>query len=524
MRNILFSKSCGRLPGILFILLSIFVSVKMSEANIVGTVGTRFTLTGSGLGTAKPDVYIEYEKRPGRVNKVHAKVETRTNSSVTCRWTRAISPGTYDMWVKTGKGASPVVAETFTVAAPVVDSVMPDTLSIAAEITLTGRFFTSKKPAVYIKDPVTLKRKNCRVLNSEMDPETGSSSLTCVMPKLGSGSYEVTLQTPVGNTSFTVPASPSGPSEPSEPSKGLDNWNLRDSGADSALQSVAYGNGTFVAVGSKYLGRGLGAPIFESIILTSQDGVKWVKKYSETGGGYFTAVAYADGKFVALKGDAIFTSYDGMSWTTVYSSPGNVNLYGVTYGNGIFVAVGAGNYYSQGRIGVVLTSSDGVSWTQRYAETTDNGVFDVAYGNGIFTVIGSNLALISQDGVDWTRSGFGFRADPRSVVFGDGGFVAVGHYVILTSIDGVVWTPRYSEATNNDLWAVTYGAGIFTAVGSGPDSVDGGRGVILTSSDGVTWVRKNSGEVDTLLGVTYGNGAFVAAGVNGTIIQSDLVE
>jgi hypothetical protein len=50
------------------------------------------------------------------------------------------------------------------------------------------------------------------------------------------------------------------------------------------------------------------------------------------------------------------------------------------------------------------------------------------------------------------------------------------------------------------------------AVGSG--------GTILTSPDGVKWTRRTSGTNNLLYGVTYGNGLFVAVGDRGTILTS----
>jgi hypothetical protein len=48
----------------------------------------------------------------------------------------------------------------------------------------------------------------------------------------------------------------------------------------------------------------------------------------------------------------------------------------------------------------------------------------------------------------------------------------------------------------------------------------GADGRILHSVDGVSWLNTDSGTVNDLLGVAYGNGKFVAVGANGTIIYS----
>ena len=71
---------------------------------------------------------------------------------------------------------------------------------------------------------------------------------------------------------------------------------------------------------------------------------------------------------------------------------------------------------------------------------------------------------------------------------------------------------RQRPGNDCSFYAVTYGGGMFVAVGN--------AGTFLTSPDGVNWTRRESGTGQPLFGVTYGNGTFVAVGYNGTIIQS----
>jgi hypothetical protein len=78
---------------------------------------------------------------------------------------------------------------------------------------------------------------------------------------------------------------------------------------------------------------------------------------------------------------------------------------------------------------------------------------------------------------------------------------------------GTTWTLRFPGF--NDLNGVTYGNGLFVAVGGSPDS-----STILTSPDGVTWTQRTSPTSNSLYGWTYGNGTFVAVGRWGTILTS----
>jgi hypothetical protein len=88
---------------------------------------------------------------------------------------------------------------------------------------------------------------------------------------------------------------------------------------------------------------------------------------------------------------------------------------------------------------------------------------------------------------------------------------------ILTSPDGTTWT-SYKTGTMGQLNSVTYGYGLFVAVGasqSGQTDHDYlGADYIATSPDGSTWTTQHSGTGSVLGGVAYGNGLFVAAGVN----------
>ncbi|MHB1042486.1 MAG: S-layer homology domain-containing protein [Eubacteriales bacterium] len=119
-----------------------------------------------------------------------------------------------------------------------------------------------------------------------------------------------------------------------------------------------------------------------------------------------------------------------------------------------------------------------------------------------------------------------------------------------------VWTAVSPPPTANNLKGVTYGNGIYIAIGSsgtilasssGTDNwvshnsgttdlngvacgVDdngntlfaavGNNGAILTSSDGSAWNSRTSGTAANLNGITYGGGQFVAVGDGGTILTS----
>ncbi len=77
-------------------------------------------------------------------------------------------------------------------------------------------------------------------------------------------------------------------------------------------------------------------------------------------------------------------------------------------------------------------------------------------------------------------------------------------------------TPSESTtATTNTLNCITYGNGLFVAVGN--------NGSVETSTDATNWVLQASGTTATLGRVAYGNGKFAAVGPNAVIASPDAV-
>mgnify|MGYP000385046333 CR=1 FL=1 len=88
-------------------------------------------------------------------------------------------------------------------------------------------------------------------------------------------------------------------------------------------------------------------------------------------------------------------------------------------------------------------------------------------------------------------------------------------FIILVPLDAhaagvATWTDR--SVGGNTLYGVAYGGGLFVAVG------DSGR--IWSSPDGITWTDQGLQGSNTLYGVAYGGGLFVAVGNNGQIFSS----
>jgi hypothetical protein len=274
------------------------------------------------------------------------------------------------------------------------------------------------------------------------------------------------------------------------------NWTLRPSGTTNALLAVAYGNHRFVALGLDF------SEIAISVVSTN--GVDWVPHELSVSNSAVVSLAFGDGQFVAVgAGDTIISSADGFEWAGRKSGTGT-DFNGIGYGNGEFVAVGPTRF---------LTSGDGTNWLQRQPGTAPNSYFfsAVAYGGGQFVAVGGDaaggrvgVAETSTDGVTWVLHYTGATNWLNLVAYGSGRFVAADSLGgILTSADGTNWIiAQVSSSLWNQWSAVAFGSGKFVAVG----------GSLATSVDGANWAVRQSvwmGGYGTAWELAYDRGRFI---------------
>jgi hypothetical protein len=115
----------------------------------------------------------------------------------------------------------------------------------------------------------------------------------------------------------------------------------------------------------------------------------------------------------------------------------------------------------------------------------------------------------------WTQrtSSFGTTNIMR-ITYGNGLYVAVGSSgKLATSPDGITWTQQTSSFGTTTIQGIAYGNGLWVAVGS--------SGKLATSSDGITWTQQTSSfETTTILDVAYGEGTYIAVGDSGKLATS----
>ena len=217
-----------------------------------------------------------------------------------------------------------------------------------------------------------------------------------------------------------------------------------------------------VTVGGVSL-NGVGLTNYDSSItqIVALGGITWTTSTSGFGATAIRSVTYGDGLYVAV-GDSgkLTTSPDGITWTTRTSGFGATAIRSVTYGDGLYVAVGDS--------GTMTTSPDGTTWTTRTSGFGTTLIFRVTYGDGLYVAVGSSGTMTtSTDGITWSTrtSGFGTTAI-YGVTYGDGLYVAVGGSgKMTTSTDGITWTTRTSGFGTTGINDVTYGNGLYVAGG-----------------------------------------------------------
>jgi len=174
-----------------------------------------------------------------------------------------------------------------------------------------------------------------------------------------------------------------------------------------------------------------------------------------------------------------------------------------------------GNYYNITAGGTYTVSL--AAGLYSYASTAPVTVGGVSLsGNGLENYASTITSIqAANDGATWTTrtSGFG-STSIRGVTYGDGLYVAVGESgKLTTSTDGTTWTTRTSGFGSTNILGVTYGDGLYVAVGL--------SGKLTTSPDGTTWTTRTSGFGTTnIYGVTYGDELYVAVGLSGKLTTS----
>ncbi|HEY1718864.1 MAG TPA: hypothetical protein VGH42_11325 [Verrucomicrobiae bacterium] len=286
-------------------------------------------------------------------------------------------------------------------------------------------------------------------------------------------------------------------------------WVQRASGITNNLNSVAWGNNRFVAAGG------------QGIILTSTNGKDWTLCNSGTTDSL--NVTFAGNKFMAFSSGSMVVSTNGVDWTAYVVFPSRTNIIAVAYGNGTFVMMADYSNPSMpgSSLNLALLSQDGINWTP---STTINASYaplnDMAFGSNLFCAVGQQgNVYTSPDAVNWITHNIGQSAINYTVAYLNGRFIVSSQAgSLVTSTNGSDWVINGGNlgVFTGGRWC--FGHNAFVAIGSLYDSF------YETSSDGVTVsIRSPNSVSETPLSVSsvaFGAGTFVAVGASGLIVQS----
>ena len=124
----------------------------------------------------------------------------------------------------------------------------------------------------------------------------------------------------------------------------------------------------------------------------SADGVAWVYASTNLGAGTH-AVAYGNGTFVAIGDGGAVTSTDGLSWSSPTAFAGAASLKSLLFAQGHFTVLAPDHVY---------TSNDGVAWVDHEAKNLNVGA--AVYGHGTYVALQGNTVWRSNDSITWTTT------------------------------------------------------------------------------------------------------------------------
>ncbi len=188
-----------------------------------------------------------------------------------------------------------------------------------------------------------------------------------------------------------------------------DNVSLHSFPTGNNLSETAFGNNTFVVVGSSPTGNNLSGITFGSntfvaagvtgkIVRSTDNGTSWNSATSPTANN-LNRVEFGNNTFVAVgdSGNIVRSTDTGASFDNVTSPTAN-SLSGVSFGNSTFVAVGSSG-------SIVKSTDNGVSWANA-TSPTGNNLLEAAFGNNTFVAVGSsgNIVRSADNGTSWVNT------------------------------------------------------------------------------------------------------------------------
>ena len=322
-----------------------------------------------------------------------------------------------------------------------------------------------------------------------------------------------------------------------------------------SIFAVSYCNGKFFTGGTSL------TPAPESKIAVSSNGTTgWNNYVSALGlGGTIQSITYGNGKYIAVGTPSLnalpgvprrltaSSSSDGESWTPLTIAPfyntdfsGSIEqnyntIFDIIYAENTFVAVGL---YSNAIVNPpvyeskIAYSGDGEYWVKAAGINEifgEGAIRSISYGAGKFVAVGDKgIMAYSEDGEEWhkvSNSTFASNNTIYDITFGSGKFLAVGGAgASAWSSNGTSWTAIPYTATGlltDPLMAVSCSDDGLFVIGTN-------NGLASYSKDLTNWTKVKNTNMDYgsygvgILDLAFGNGLFIAVGTYGQAAYWDL--
>jgi photosystem II stability/assembly factor-like uncharacterized protein len=250
------------------------------------------------------------------------------------------------------------------------------------------------------------------------------------------------------------------------------------------VNGIAFnGSNTFVAVANG-----------GNILKSTDRGNTWTTIPAPSNANLYS-VAYGNGTFIAVGASVILSSRDGITWSSATPNGLNVDLRSVNYSNFGFTAVGAsGNVWN--------STTNGASWTQKTknGNTYGSSTLFASIAKNNTNVIGGTTSLYS--GADLNNlnnySSVVAGTTVKGITYGDmfyaSGYNSAGENFIFRSVDAQKnWTKLPTTGLlNGGVYGMSYAGGTLIAVG---------QNTVAFSDDGIEW--KSLDLTNNIFGQSY---------------------
>jgi hypothetical protein len=292
----------------------------------------------------------------------------------------------------------------------------------------------------------------------EKRKEPNDDTITGKWKKAGNISFDIN-EIVFGNGKFVAVGDNSSGGKMATSADGITWTDVSSTTFTYGIEAIVYAEDKNMFVAGGILGK----------MWTSTNGSTWTP-VSDSKLDSIDVIAYGGGMFVAGGGGntagKMAFSTDGSTWTLITNHPfvgiGNDVVNAIAYGNGKFIAVSGS--------GKMASSIDGSIWTSvthPFGTGTDGTgyIYDIDYGNNKFIAIGYNKeAYLSDGATTWTALS-SVPLGVAKIIFANNMFIGSFAYPtrasIRTSADGITWSANYDTGSSGPIQAIAYGKGTY---------------------------------------------------------------